>query len=109
MRVEFSAGRFSAGQNQILKGLRDIQMGQDRGFSGSRKAFLPAFMVAALYSLAAGLTPARAQNTENGKPESPKVILPLQSGFARGGTALYITPEVGVDPSAGPAIVATAQ
>jgi hypothetical protein len=109
MRVEFSAGRFSAGQNQILKGLRDIQMGQDRGFSGSRKAFLSAFMVAALYSLAAGLTPARAQNTENGKPESPKVILPLQSGFARGGTALYITPEVGVDPSAGPDIVATAQ
>jgi hypothetical protein len=109
LRVEFSARRFSAGQNQILKGLRDIQMGQDRGFSGSRKAFLSAFMVAALYSLAAGLTPARAQNTENGKPESPKVVLPLQSGFARGGTALYITPEVGVDPSAGPDIVATAQ
>jgi len=40
---------------------------------------------------------------------SPRAVLPLQSGFARGGTALYITPEVGVDPDAGADIVATAQ
>jgi hypothetical protein len=44
-----------------------------------------------------------------GRKVSPRVSLPLQIGFARGGTALYITPEVGVDPSAGTDIVATAQ
>jgi hypothetical protein len=44
-----------------------------------------------------------------GRNASPRVSLPLQIGFARGGTALYITPEVGVDPSAGADIVATAQ
>lgn len=61
--------------------------------------------------MAAGPTPVHAQNAEeNGnKPESRRVILPLQSGFARGGTTLYVTPEVGVDPSAGADIVATAQ
>jgi len=86
-------------------------MGQSKRFSASRKAFLSAFVAVALYSLAAGLTPAHGQNTvENGnKPELPRVLLPLQSGFARGGTALYITPEVGVDPSAGADIIATAQ
>jgi len=39
---------------------------------------------------------------------SPRVILPLQVGFFNGATALYITPEVGVDPNAPPAIIATA-
>ena len=86
-------------------------MGQSKRFSASRKAFLSAVVAVALYSLAAGLTPAHGQNTvENGnKPELPRVLLPLQSGFARGGTALYITPEVGVDPSAEADIIATAQ
>ncbi len=49
-------------------------------------------------------------NSENGEQAAtPRVNLPLQLGFARGGTALYITPEVGVDPSAGAVIVSTAQ
>jgi hypothetical protein len=39
---------------------------------------------------------------------SPRVILPLQVGFFRGARALYITPEVGVDPNAPPPIIAAA-
>ncbi len=76
-----------------------------------RNTVLAAFVVVALYSLAARLTPARAQNTtENGgKAVSPRVILPLQVGFFNGAKALYITPEVGVDPNAPPAIIAAAQ
>ena len=38
-----------------------------------------------------------------------RVSLPLQIGFFNGQTALYITPEVGVDPSAGSSTVAAAQ
>ena len=45
----------------------------------------------------------------DGRNASPVAGLTLQSGFARGGVALYITPEVGVDPSAGADVVATAQ
>jgi hypothetical protein len=44
-----------------------------------------------------------------GRAVSPSVSLPLQTGFFNGALALYITPEVGVDPSAGAAIVAAAQ
>jgi hypothetical protein len=44
-----------------------------------------------------------------GRSVSARVGLPLQIGFFNGQTALYITPEVGVDPSAGPSIVAAAQ
>ena len=40
---------------------------------------------------------------------SARVSLPLQIGFFNGQTALYITPEVGVDPSAGASTVAAAQ
>ena len=39
---------------------------------------------------------------------SPRVILPLQRGFFNGATALYITPEVGVNPNAPAAIIAAA-
>ena len=42
------------------------------------------------------------------RPVSPRVILPLQVGFYNGARALYITPEVGVDPNAPPAIIAAA-
>jgi len=42
------------------------------------------------------------------RPVSPRVILPLQVGFFNGATALYITPEVGVDPNAPTAIIAAA-
>jgi hypothetical protein len=45
----------------------------------------------------------------SGRNVSARVSLPLQIGFFNGQTALYITPEVGVDPSAGPSTVAAAQ
>jgi hypothetical protein len=44
-----------------------------------------------------------------GRAASARVSLPLQIGFFNSQTALYITPEVGVDPSAGTSIVAAAQ
>lgn len=44
-----------------------------------------------------------------GRNVSPRVSLPLQVGFFNGATALYITPEVGVDPNAPPAIIAAAK
>lgn len=77
----------------------------------SKKLFLAAFVVLALCPLTAEPAFARPQaHTDSvGAAEQPRAILPLQIGFARGGTALYITPEVGVDPSAGADIVATAQ
>jgi hypothetical protein len=39
---------------------------------------------------------------------SPTVSLQLQQGF-NGAKALYITPEVGVDPNAPPSFIATAK
>jgi hypothetical protein len=57
--------------------------------------------VAALAFLSAAL-PATAQ-------ENPRVSLPLQVGFFNGATALYITPEVGVDAAPGTPTYATAQ
>jgi hypothetical protein len=60
-------------------------------FSGSgARAFLAVVAAMSLYLLAAHPILARAASD-----------LPLQIGFPRGGTALYITPEVGVDPTAG--------
>jgi hypothetical protein len=44
-----------------------------------------------------------------GRKVSPRVSLPLQTGFFNGATALYITPEVGVDPNAPAAIIAAAK
>ena len=62
-------------------------------------------------SVSSAPTLARAQSdSDRGEPaESPRVSLPLQTGFARGGTALYITPEVGVDAAPGTPTFATAQ
>jgi hypothetical protein len=45
----------------------------------------------------------------SGRSLSARVSLPLQTGFFNGQTALYITPEVGVDPSAGSSTIAAAQ
>ena len=42
------------------------------------------------------------------RPLSPRVILPLQVGFYNGAQALYITPEVGIDPNAPAAFIAAA-
>jgi len=44
-----------------------------------------------------------------GRKVSPRVSLPLQVGFFNGATALYITPEVGVDPNAPVAVIAAAK
>src|SRR5712664_2172921 len=44
-----------------------------------------------------------------GRKVSPRVSLPLQVGFFNGATALYITPEVGVDPNAPAAVIAAAK
>ncbi len=44
-----------------------------------------------------------------GRPVSPRVSLPLQVGFFNGQTALYITPEVGVDPNAPASLIAAAK
>src|SRR5260370_26717601 len=41
-----------------------------------------------------------------GRKVSPRVSLPLQLGFFNGATALYVTPEVRVDPTAPPAVTA---
>jgi hypothetical protein len=75
-----------------------------------KNVFLAAFLAVTLLPLAAHLALARSQNdpdrSDDGVP--PKVILSLQSGFFDGATALYITPEVGVDPNAPPAIIAAA-
>ncbi len=52
--------------------------------------------------------PVRTNAGDKSSPPTPRVDLPLQVGFARGGTAIYITPEVGVDPSAGQDTIDTA-
>src|SRR6201993_190828 len=78
--------------------------------ASGRKVFAAGLVAIVLYPLAAHFPLARAQSDTDG-PEpavSPRVILPLQSGFFDGATALYITPEVGVDPNAPPAIIAAA-
>ena len=75
------------------------------------KVFAAALVAMVLYPLAAHFTLARAQSdTDGGEPAlSPRVSLPLQVGFFNGATALYITPEVGVDPNAPAAIIAAAK
>ena len=73
-----------------------------------------AFLVSAtmtLCALALRPVPAQAQNTAEDRHEaaSPKVILPLQTGFFNGAKVFYITPEVGVDPNAPAAIITAAK
>ena len=74
----------------------------------------------AAFGFSAGTLKAREVSNQSGLREiladlaagrnvSARVSLPLQIGFFNGQTALYITPEVGVDPSAGTSIVAAAQ
>jgi hypothetical protein len=77
----------------------------------NKRLFLAVFVAFALCTLTGELAFARPQGNADpvGAAVQPRAVLPLQIGFARGGTALYITPEVGVDPSAGADIVATAQ
>jgi hypothetical protein len=75
-----------------------------------KEAFLTALVAMSLYTLAVNPTVACAQDhTQRDRVASPRVILPLQVGFFDGATALYITPEVGVDPNAPAAIITAAK
>jgi len=82
-----------------------------RVLGSGRKVFAAILAAIVLYPLAAHFTLASAQsNTDSGElAVSPRVSLPLQVGFFNGATALYITPEVGVDPNAPAAIIAAAK
>jgi hypothetical protein len=82
-----------------------------RVLGSGRKVFAAILAAIVLYPLAAHFTLASAQsNTDSGElAVSPRVSLALQVGFFNGATALYITPEVGVDPNAPAAIIATAK
>lgn len=75
-----------------------------------------------IISIAIPFTAAKAQNDQNpatlrqilaeiaaGRQVQPRVSLGLQVGFFDGGPALYITPEVGVDPTAPATVIATAK
>lgn len=79
--------------------------------ASGRKVFAAGLVAIVLYPLAAHFTLARAQSDTDGREPavSPRVSLPLQVGFFDGATALYITPEVGVDPNAPAAIIAAAK
>jgi hypothetical protein len=80
-------------------------------FSGSgARAFLAVVAAMSLYLLAAHpiLASAPSDPDRGDPPVSPRVSLPLQVGFFNGATALYITPEVGLDPNS-PALIATAK
>ena len=76
-----------------------------------------AFAVAAAIDVASGPASAQDQSRLEGllnaiaasAKVSPRVSLPLQVGFFNGQPTFYITPEVGVDPSAGPSVIATAK
>src|SRR5271168_5083067 len=73
---------------------------------GNRKLLRSAtsvFAIVALISAAPGLLKAQ------GPSGQPRVSLPLQVGFFNGETALYITPEVGVDPKAPAGIITAAK
>jgi hypothetical protein len=77
----------------------------------SGRRVLAATLAAIVLSSAAHFTPARAQSDADSgdRAVSPRVSLPLQVGFFNGATALYITPEVGVDPNAPAATIAAAK
>ena len=79
--------------------------------ASGRRVFAAGLVAIVLYPLAAHFTLARAQSDTDGREPavSPRVSLPLQVGFFDGATALYITPEVGVDPNAPAAIIAAAK
>jgi hypothetical protein len=78
--------------------------------ASGRKVFAATLAAIVLYSLLAHFTLARAQSDGDSgdRAEAPRVSLPLQVGFFNGATALYITPEVGVDPNAPAATIAAA-
>ena len=75
-----------------------------------KEAFLTILVVMSLYTLVVNPTVACAQDHAQGdRVASPRASLPLQVGFFDGTTALYITPEVGVDPNAPAALITAAK
>ena len=62
----------------------------------------------ALFGFGQVTTSAQGRSVHNSRPAF-RVSLPLQVGFYNGQRALYITPEVGVDPSAPASVIATAK
>ena len=87
-----------------------IRMQLRKGPASNKNVFLATFASIMLFPLVAHLALARTQNNtdSNASAVPPRVSLPLQVGFFNGATALYITPEVGVDPNAPAAIIAAA-
>src|SRR6202007_2928390 len=93
-----------AKQTTIQKGLQMIRVHLLR----SRIVFNILRSTALIFGVVAliGVEPGAVHAQKRG--DSPRVILPLQVGFYNGARALYITPEVGVDPNAPAAIIAAA-
>ena len=81
-------------RSEVLRALRNRKL---------LRSATSVFAIVALISVAPGLVNAQ------GSRRQPRVSLPLQVGFFNGQTALYITPEVGVDPKAPATIIATAK
>ena len=97
-------------QSRVVEALRT----RDLPFRGALLAF------AALATIGLASVPAGAQTNDprlaavlraiaDGRQVSAQVSLPLNIGFFNGQTALYITPEVGVDPNAPADIITAAQ
>ena len=81
-----------------------------------RRAATLAFAVVASIGIACGVLKAQSgggldsilDEIASGRKVPVRASLPLQVGFFDGATALYITPEVGVDPNAPAAIITAA-
>src|SRR6202007_3185286 len=93
-----------AKQTTIQKGLQMIRVHLLR----SRIVFNILRSTALIFGVVAliGVEPGAVHAQKRG--DSPRVILPLQVGFYNGPRALYIRPEIGVDPNAPAAIIAAA-
>src|SRR5260370_38344710 len=78
-----------------------------------------ALVLAGVASIGIAYGPLKAQNRAGlesildeiaaGRKGSARVSLPLQVGFSNGATALYITPELALDPNAPPGTLASPQ
>ena len=109
-----------------MHGLREISLGVAAVIKGrSLRLRIEVLALAGIASLALVSGTAKAQTANNsgeispglqetlalaasGRNVSARASLRLQIGFARGGTALYITPEVGVNAPEGSALYNTA-
>lgn len=95
-------------RSEVAKALRNRNL--------RRRAAALAFAVVTSIGIACGALKAQSgggldsilDEIASGRKVSVKASLPLQVGFFDGATALYITPEVGVDPNAPAAIITAA-